>query len=132
MRRREFILRVGGAAACLPHLAAAQHLALLLIGSMLVSLAQPASAQRVTKIEYVSFDTNVVPSSTAVMPVRLRAKLYTPADATFAISAVVITPSSGGVREEVEVYYARELVRAGIAVLVIDSFGSRGTVTLGP
>ena len=38
------------------------------------TFGQPASAQQVTKIEYVSFDTNVVPNTSAGTPVRLRAE----------------------------------------------------------
>jgi dienelactone hydrolase len=97
-----------------------------LLAAMVLALgALPVSAQHVTRIEFVTFDTNVVPNTTAATPIRLRAELYVPAKAKMPVSAVVITPSSGGVREEVEVYYARELVRVGIAALVIDSFGSR-------
>ena len=92
---------------------------------MFALLALPVSAQHVTRIEFVTFDTNVVPQTTAGTQVRLRAELYVPGNATLPLSAVVITPSSGGVREEIEIYYARELTRAGIAALVIDSFGSR-------
>jgi dienelactone hydrolase len=92
---------------------------------MFALLALPVSAQHMTRIEFVTFDTNVVPNTTAGAQVWLRAELYVPGNATLPLSAVVITPSSGGVRQEVEIYYARELARAGIVALVIDSFGSR-------
>jgi dienelactone hydrolase len=38
-------------------------------------------------------------------------------------------PSSGGVEDTREIYYARELAREGIAALVVDSFGPRGLET---
>lgn len=83
------------------------------------------SAQHVTKIEYVNFETNVVPNTAAASPVRLRALLYVPSNAKQPMPAVVITPSSGGVHEEIEIHYASNLARAGIAALVVDSFASR-------
>lgn len=57
---------------------------------------------------------------------RLEAELYLPPVAATPMSAVVIVPSSGGVRYEREIYYAKKLARAGVAVLVVDSYGSRG------
>ena len=64
----------------------------LLVATMFALLALPVSAQHVTRIEFVTFDTNVVPNTTAGTPVRLRAELYVPTNATPPLSAVVITP----------------------------------------
>ena len=77
------------------------------------------------KVETVTFQTNIIPK-THEQPVKLIAKLYLPDKQSGPLSAVIISPSSGGIREEREVYYAEELVKAGIAALVIDSFSSRG------
>jgi dienelactone hydrolase len=74
----------------------------------------------------VTFPTNVVPNTTNDRPLAVKARLYLPDGAGRPLSSVIIAPSSGGVREEREVYYAEELARAGIAGLVIDSFASRG------
>lgn len=76
--------------------------------------------------EQLTFVTNVVPGTTNDEPVDIKATLYLPKVADFPISAVVITPSSSGVEEEREIYYAKQLVKAGIGALVIDSFSSRG------
>lgn len=76
--------------------------------------------------EQMTFVTNVVSGTTNDEPVDIKATLYLPRAATFPISAVVIAPSSSGVEEEREVYYAKQLVKAGIGALVIDSFSSRG------
>ena len=101
-------------------------LARLFLATMAILPGLPIAAQQITKIEYVTFETNVVPNTAAASPVRLRALLYTPSDARQPMPAVVITPSSGGVRDEIEIHYASDLARAGIAALVIDSFGARG------
>ena len=98
---------------------------------MFALLALPVSAQHVTRIEFVTFDTNVVPHTTAGTQVRLRAELYVPGNATLPLSAVVITPSSGGVREEIEIYYARELTRAGIAAVGDRQLRITSTFTFG-
>lgn len=92
-------------------------LAALLLGA--------SGAAAAPKVELVNFATNVVPN-TPDRPLQVRALLYLPEDVKFPISVVVISPSSGGVREEREVYYASELARVGIAGLVVDSFTSRG------
>jgi dienelactone hydrolase len=60
------------------------------------------------------------------MDVQLRAQLFMPGDSTHPVSAVVITPSSGGIKSDIELHYAEAFIHAGIAALVIDSFGSRG------
>ena len=100
-------------------------LSLLLSFAVTIALVPTAFAQQVTRIEYITFETNVVPNRPS-KPILLRALLYIPTNVELPISAVVITPSSGGVREDVEIHYASNLARSGIATLVIDSFGSRG------
>jgi dienelactone hydrolase len=87
-----------------------------------------AAALHAAKIEDVSFATNVASEASNDRALQLKAKLYLPEAAKFPLSAVIITPSSSGVEKEREVYYAGELVRAGIAALVIDSFSSRGLI----
>lgn len=83
-----------------------------------------ASAQ-VPLPESLTFDTNVVPNTSAAKPVRLSATLHLPASSG-RVAAMVIVNSSGGVLPHREVYYARHLAQNGIAGLVIDSFGPRG------
>lgn len=78
--------------------------------------AQPAV------IEQLSFDTNRAPN---VRLAKITATLYLPF-ATKPVPAMVIISSSGGVLDWIEGYYARELVRHGIAGLVVDSFKPRG------
>jgi len=86
-----------------------------------------AFAQSV-RTEDVTFPTNVVSNTTAGTPVLLSAKLFIPVSSGGPMSAVVITPSSGGVKAEIEIFYAQKLADAGIAALVVDSFRSRGLV----
>lgn len=76
--------------------------------------------------ETMTFSTNVVPGTTNDEEVEVEAKLYVPKNVKFPISAVIIAPSSSGIEDEREIYYAKELTKAGIAALVIDSFGARG------
>ena len=90
-----------------------------------IALVPEALAQQVTTIEHIMFETNAASRSPAT-PVLLRALLYVPAKVELPVPAVVMTPSSGGVRDDVEIHYASHLARSGIAALVIDSFGARG------
>jgi dienelactone hydrolase len=84
------------------------------------------------RTEEVAFETNVVRGTTAGTAVRLSATLFMPAASgaarTRPMPVVVITPSSGGVKAEREVFYAQKLAEAGIAGLVVDSFRSRGLI----
>ena len=73
-------------------------------------------------VEQLAFETNPGPN---VKPVKLEAKLYLP-QSNAPLPAMVIINSSGGVLDQVEGYYARELVKHGIAALVVDSFKPRG------
>jgi dienelactone hydrolase len=57
--------------------------------------------------------------------VTIRAKLYLP-PAAGKVPAMVIQHGSGGVTAEREGRYAREVVKLGVAALVIDSFKGRG------
>jgi dienelactone hydrolase len=79
-------------------------------------------------MEDVLFPTNVVPNTPNDQPVELRARLYLPDKPELPLSAVVITPSSGGVKPFREGHYAEALAGAGIAALVVDSFAARGIV----
>lgn len=81
--------------------------------------------------EDVTFNPNRVGNNRDDHVERLNAQLFMPdirraSDTQSRTPAVVIVPSSAGIRDEREVHYARELAAAGIAALVIDSYGSRG------
>ena len=76
--------------------------------------------------EDITFGTNVVAGTTNDEPVDVEATLYIPKNVTFPIPAVVIVPSSSGVEDEREIYYAKQFVNEGMAALVVDSFSSRG------
>jgi dienelactone hydrolase len=80
-----------------------------------------AEPSRVTT-EPLTFDTN---TANNVKRAKIKATLYLPGRATPA-PAMVIINSSGGVLDWIEGYYARELGKAGIAALVVDSYGPRG------
>jgi dienelactone hydrolase len=58
----------------------------------------------------------------------LDATLYIPSG-TAPVPAVVILSTSAGIQPYRESYYANALVNAGIAALVVDSFGPRGIAT---
>ena len=93
----------------------------LAIAIMSVGLGFPAVAKG-ENIEDVTFPTNVIPHTSNDRPVQVNAKPYLPDVPKFPISALVISPSSGGVVDLREVYYANELAKVGIAALVVDSF----------
>jgi dienelactone hydrolase len=91
----------------------------------LVAYGNPVIAQT-SRVEDVVFAGNVLPGSQTIRPIELKAKLYLPPARSGLLSAVVISPSSGGVQREIDVFYAEQLVQAGIAALSVDSFASRG------
>jgi dienelactone hydrolase len=88
-------------------------------------LVASTGATSAAKIENVTFATNFIAKSHE-SKVQVQAKLYLPDAPKFPLAAMIISPSSGGVLEAREIYYASELANAGIAALVIDSFASRG------
>jgi dienelactone hydrolase len=77
-------------------------------------------------VETISFTTNVIPDSTNDKSVTITGILYTPKEASQPLASVVIAPSSGGVEQSREIYYAEQLTKAGLAVLIVDSFSARG------
>lgn len=104
------------------------RLAALVLSALLAAvpiLASPSRPAAEGRVEEVTFPTNVVEGTRAAEPVMLRATLHLP-ERPPPLSAVVITPSSGGEKEVREGFYARRLAEAGIAALVVRSFGSRG------
>ena len=90
---------------------------LILLG--LIAAAQAGSVSDVT------FPSNV-PRHPTEPPLQVQANLYLPDNAKVPMPAMVISPSSAGVKAEREIHYARELNKAGIAALIVDSFASRG------
>src|SRR5262245_20615086 len=82
-------------------------------------------AAHAAPVSDVTFPSNV-PRRPTEPPLQVQAKLYLPDKAKVPMPAMVISPSSAGVKEEREVHYARELNKTGIAALVVDSFASRG------
>ncbi len=100
--------------------------AAVLIVALGAFLAWPVRPEEPYTTEAMTFGTNVVPDTTNDEHVDIAATLYLPRQAEFPISAVVIVPSSSGVEDEREIYYAKELVKAGIAAVVVDSFTPRG------
>ena len=100
------------------------RLAFLSFLSALIFIAPAAAFAETTKIsiEHLTFDTNAAGS---VKPAKIKATLYLPARSA-PIPAMIIISSSGGVLDFIEGYYTREFNKAGIASLVVDSFGPRG------
>ncbi len=107
------------------------HVTMKLAIALLATLLWPGSwgHVRAEAIEDVRFPTNTVPNTSNAQPIALKARLHLPDNARFPLSAVVITPSSGGVKAVREIHYAAALAAEGIAALVIDSFVSRGIVS---
>lgn len=103
-------------------------IALLVLAALLAALLlRPWQREEQPFVtEQVTFGTNVVAGTTNDQPVTVPATLYTPRDTSGLLAAVVIVPSSSGVQEEREIHYAKALVAAGIAALVVDSYGARG------
>jgi dienelactone hydrolase len=89
-------------------------------------LVVPVWPDEAFTVEPITFNTNVVAETTNDEEVEIEASLYLPKRGKFPISAVIIAPSSSGIEDEREIYYAKELTKVGIAALVIDSFKSRG------
>ena len=85
------------------------------------------STVQALKVEKVSFPANAIANGSKDV-LELIGQIYLPEGAEQPVPAVVITPSSGGVKPFREIYYAEALAEAGIAALVIDSFASRGQV----
>jgi dienelactone hydrolase len=77
------------------------------------------------KAEKVEFRSKTPPGQSRGDAIDVEATLYLPRASRSPVGLVIIAPSSSGIEEEREVYYARELTKAGIAALVLDSFGSR-------
>jgi dienelactone hydrolase len=102
-------------------------LALLALGAaaLAYAFAWPVHSEEFYTTETITFGTNVVAGTTNDEQMDVEATLYLPKKARYPISAVVIVPSSSGVEDEREIYYAKELARVGIAALVVDSFTAR-------
>lgn len=84
-----------------------------------------AAAAYAGPVADVTFPSNV-PRQPSEPPLQVKAKLFLPDNAGAPMPAMVISPSSAGVKEQTEIYYARQLTRVGIAALVVDSFATRG------
>jgi dienelactone hydrolase len=95
------------------------------VAALAYALAWPVHSEEFYTTETITFGTNVVPGTTNDEQLDVEATLYLPKKARFPLSAVIIVPSSSGVEDEREIYYAKELTKAGIAALVVDSFTAR-------
>lgn len=76
-------------------------------------------------VEQLTFQTNIVPGTNSDTPVDVISYFYKPVGAAGLLPVVIISPSSGGVEQEREIYYAETLAKNGIAALILDSFKSR-------
>jgi len=77
-------------------------------------------------MESVSLDTLTFDHPTASRPARITAGLHLPQRQPGPFACMVILTSSAGVQRHREHYYAQALNAAGVAALVVDSFGGRG------
>jgi dienelactone hydrolase len=84
-----------------------------------------AAAAYAGPVADVTFPSNI-PARPTEPPLQVKAKLFLPDNPKAAMPAMVISPSSAGVKEEREIYYAQQLARVGIAAVVVDSFATRG------
>ena len=77
-------------------------------------------------MESLSFDTLTFDHPAGCRPARVTASLHLPARGDLAAPCMVILTSSAGVQRHREHFYAQALNEAGIAALIVDSFGGRG------
>ena len=77
-------------------------------------------------MESVSFDTLTFEHPAASKPARVSASLHLPMQAPSPFHCMVILSSSAGVQRHREHFYAQALTQAGVAALIVDSFGGRG------
>jgi dienelactone hydrolase len=77
-------------------------------------------------MESVSLDTLTFDHPAASRPARFTATLSLPVQAGKPLACMVILTSSAGVQRHREHFYAQALNEAGIAALIVDSFGARG------
>ena len=83
----------------------------------LLAMAGAAEAQQRQTIDFESRQKG--------QPVRVTAEIYWPAGQSV-VPAMVIHHGSGGISDQREGRYARELTAIGVAAVVIDSFSPRG------
>jgi dienelactone hydrolase len=95
--------------------------ALAAIAAVVVVIA--AGATQAQQRETISFE-----SRQKGNPVLVTAQIYWPA-ASGAVPALVIHHGSGGISDQHEGRYAREMVALGVAAVVIDSFRPRGVTS---
>jgi dienelactone hydrolase len=76
-------------------------------------------------MEQLSFETLTFEHPAARKPARVSASLHLPS-ADRPLPCMVILTSSAGVQRHREHFYAQELNNAGVAALIVDSFGGRG------
>lgn len=77
-------------------------------------------------MESVSFDTLTFAHPTACRPARVAGTLHLPSSPVVPPACMVMLTSSAGVQRHREHYYAELLNQAGVAALIVDSFGGRG------
>ncbi len=77
-------------------------------------------------MESVSLDTLTFDHPAASRPARISAALSLPLQAKSPSACMVILTSSAGVQRHREHFYAQALNAAGMAALIVDSFGGRG------
>jgi len=76
-------------------------------------------------MEQLAFDTLTFDHPAACRPARVTATLHLP-EADAPAPCMVILTSSAGVQRHREHFYAQALNEAGVAALIVDSFGGRG------
>src|SRR5215831_1159239 len=77
-------------------------------------------------MESLAFDTLTFDHPAARKPARLSAELWLPQAGPRPFPCMVILTSSAGVQRHREHFYAQALNAAGVAALIVDSFGGRG------
>jgi dienelactone hydrolase len=96
--------------------------------SLMAAMASGVPEEPLSK-ETMTFLTKSPADADGRRRIKVKATLYMPRAHSLPMAAVVIVPSSGGVEEEREIYYAKELARIGIGTLIVDSFTSRALRT---
>jgi dienelactone hydrolase len=95
---------------------------------LLLILRAGADPPRFT-VESVQFPTVIRKLYPNDAQVPITGKLYLPSQQAGPLSVMVIMHSSSGIQTFREIYYAEQMVKAGVAALVVDSYTPRNTKT---